>query len=162
MKKVEKGNIESKWYVEVDPGTGAILGEPIQVAEQTQTVPRGGFEIAYMAALFEVFDKLGGKRYKILEYILKHKDGLNCLNMSNSELAKECDVSRTTVVDTMKILTSAGIVVRHGTVIRLSARFFVKGDSRKEAYIMRKFTEEKENSNIPGQLSLLPDGSLSA
>ena len=53
----------------------------------------------------------------------------------------------------MKILTDAGLVVRKGTVIRLSARVFVKGDAQKEAYIMRKFVEEQEkDKQIKGQL----------
>lgn len=155
---VNKSKIQSKCYIEIDPiyrETGEIIhiGEPIDVAEQEQKTPRGGFEIAYMAALFDIFDKLGGKKYAVLQYILKNKDGMNCLNMSNSELAKKCGVGRNTVVDTMKILKEAGVIVRKGTVIRLSARVFVKGDAKKEAYIMRKFTEEQETDQMPGQLS---------
>jgi DNA-binding Lrp family transcriptional regulator len=72
---------------------------------------------------------------------------MNTLNCTNTELAKKIGCSRQVVVDTMKILTDAGLVVRKGTVIRLSARVFVKGDAQKEAYIMRKFTEEKEVLN---------------
>jgi len=166
---IEKGKIESKCYIEIDPvfwKTGEIIhiGTPIDVAEQEQRTPRGGFEIAYMAAILDIFDKLGGKKYTVLQYILKHKDGMNCLNMSNSELAKKCGVGRNTVVDTMKILTEAGVVVRKGTVIRLSARVFVKGDAQKEAYIMRKFVEEQEEANrtdqLPGQLEIDPSNGI--
>lgn len=161
--KVEKGKVDHKCYIEIDPiflETGEIIhiGDPIEVAEQEQKTPRGGFEIAYMAALLEIFDKLGGKKYTVLQYILKNKDAMNCLNMSNCELAKKCGVGRNTVVDTMKILTEAGVVVRKGTVIRLSARVFVKGDAQREAYIMRKFIEEQEEQEatdqIPGQMTL--------
>lgn len=157
---IKKGKIENKWYVEIDPcfeenGEVKIVGDPINVAEQEQKTPRGGFEIAYMSALFDIFDKLGGKRYLVLQYLLKHKDGMNCLNITNTELARNAGVGRNTVVDTMRILTDAGLVVRKGTVIRLSARVFVKGDAQKEAYIMRKFTEEKEQNQIKGQMEIV-------
>jgi DNA-binding MarR family transcriptional regulator len=154
-----KGKIESKCYVEIDKellhstGEIKIIGKPIDVAEQEQKTPRGGFEIAYMSALFDIFDKLGGKRYSVLQYLLKNKDGMNCLNITNSELAEKVGCSRPVVIETMKILTDAGLVVRKGTVIRLSARVFVKGDAQKEAYIMRKFVEEQEkDKQIKGQL----------
>lgn len=158
---VKKGKIESKCYVEIDrealysTGEVKIVGKPIDVAEQEQKTPRGGFEIAYMSALFDIFDKLGGKKYLVLQYILKHKDGMNCLNITNSELAEKVGVGRNTVIDTMKILTDAGLITRKGTVIRLSARVFVKGDAQKEAYIMRKFVEEKEQSQLKGQLEII-------
>lgn len=148
--KLKKGKVENKCYIEIDPcyketGEIKIIGEPIDVAEQEQITPRGGFEIAYMTALFDIFDKLGGKKYLVLQYILRHKDGMNCLNITQRQLAEKVKVSLQTVNETMKILTDAGIVVRKGTVIRLSARAFVKGDAVKEAYIMRKFKEEQED-----------------
>ena len=159
-KNLKKSKVENKYYVEIDPcfqetGEIKIVGTPINVAEQEQITPRGGFEIAYMSALFDIFDKLGGKKYLVLQYILKHKDGMNTLNMTNSELAEKVGVGRNTVVDTMKILTDAGVLTRKGTVIRLSARVFVKGDVKKEAYIMRKFVEEQEQTQIKGQLQIV-------
>ena len=155
---LSKGRVENKWYVEIDPcfqntGEVKIVGSPINVAEQEQRTPRGGFEIAYMSALFDIFDKLGGKKYLVLQYILKHKDGMNTLNITNCELAEKVGVGRNTVVDTMKILTDAGVITRKGTVIRLSARVFVKGDAQKEAYIMRKFVEERADT-LPGQTNI--------
>lgn len=150
MSKRSKETIENKWYAPIDKavyeatGQVVISGAPVNVAEQEQKIPRGGFEIAYMSALFDLFDKLGGKKYLVLKYLLKHKDGMNCLNITNTELAEKAGVGRNTVVDTMAILTQAGVVVRKGTVIRFNPRIFVKGDATKEAYIMRKFSEEKE------------------
>ena len=142
--------IQNKYYIEIDPcykdtGEIKVIGEPINVAEQEQITPRGGFEIAYMSALFDIFGKLGGKKYLVLQYILKNKDVMNCLNITQRQLAEKVQVSLQTVNDTMKILTDAGLIVRKGTVIRLSTGAFVKDDASKEAYIMRKFREEKEN-----------------
>lgn len=164
--KKNREPISNKWYVEIDEcflDTGEIklIGEPINVAQQEQKIPRGGFEIAYMSALFDLFDRLGGKKYTVLRYILDNRDGMNCLNMTNTELAEKAGVGRNTVVDTIKILSEAGVVTRKGTVLRLSPRLFVKGNAQKEAYIMRKFTEEREQEQqIKGQLRLVGDGSI--
>lgn len=149
--KVKKGNVDNKWYAEIDPcfestGEIKIVGEPVNVAQQEQIVPRGGFEIAYMSALFEIFDKLGNRKMQVLKYILEHKDGMNCLNITNSELAEKVPCSRQTVVDTMKLLTDAGMVARKGTVIRLNPHVVVKGSQQKEGYIMRKFVEEQSQA----------------
>lgn len=152
MKK--QGNIENKYYVEIDKqlledtGEIKIIGTPINVAEQEQTTPRGGFEIAYMSALFDIFDQLGNQKIKVLKYILKNKDGMNCINISQRQLAVETGVGLTTVNATMKLLKDAGVITQKGSVIRLSARVFVKGDAQKEAYIMRKFVEEREESKV--------------
>lgn len=152
MKKCNK--IENKYYVEVDKqlledtGEIKIVGSPINVAEQEQSTPRGGFEIAYMSALFDIFDQLGNQKMKVLKYLLKNKDGMNCLNISQRQLANETGVCLTTVNSTMKLLKEAGVITQKGSVIRLSARVFVKGDAKKEAYIMRKFVEEQEESKI--------------
>ena len=152
MKKCNK--IENKYYVEVDKklledtGEIKIVGSPINVAEQEQSTPRGGFEIAYMSALFDIFDQLGNQKMKVLKYLLKNKDGMNCLNISQRQLANETGVGLTTVNSTMKLLKEAGVITQKGSVIRLSARVFVKGDAKKEAYIMRKFVEEQEEGKI--------------
>lgn len=146
--KAEKGKIENKWYAEIDPcfqstGEIKIVGEPINVAEQEQKVPRGGFEIAYMSALFDIFDKLGNQKIKVLKFLLSNKDGMNCLNMTNTEIATKVPCSRKTVVETIKLLSEVGMVVRKGTVLRISPRVVVKGGQQKEGYIMRKFIEEQ-------------------
>lgn len=160
-KQKDAANVQHKWYVEIDSifqetGEIVIIGEPIDVAEVMKTTPKGNFEIAYMSALFEIFDKLGGKRYKVLEYILKHKDSMNCLNITNTELAEKVGCSRPVVIETIKILTDAGIVTRKGTVLALSPKVFVKGNAQREGYIMSHFREMQESEKpMPGQLRIV-------
>ena len=147
-------SIENKYYVEIDKdilestGEVKIIGSPINVAEQLQRVPRGGFEIAYMSALFDIFDKLGNQKIKVLKYILKNKDGMNCLNMTNTAIAEAIPCARKTVVETMNILKDAGVITRKGTVLRISPRVVVKGSQQKEGYIMRKLVEENEGFKV--------------
>jgi DNA-binding transcriptional regulator YhcF (GntR family) len=145
-----RAKVENKYYMEIDKdayendGEIKLIGTPINVAEQIQKVPRGGFEIAYMTALFDIFDKLGNQKMQVLKYLLKHKDGMNTLNISQRELAKEAGCSLPTVNATLKLLKEAGLLVQKGSVLRISARVTVKGSVQKEGYIMRKFTEELE------------------
>lgn len=145
--------VENKYYIEIDKeayesfGEIKTIGTPINVAEQIQKVPRGNFEIAYMTALFDIFDKLGNQKMQVLKYLLKHKDGMNTINISQRELAKKAGCSLPTVNATIKLLKEAGLLVQKGSVIRVSARVTVKGSIQKEAYIMRKFIEEKDEMN---------------
>lgn len=162
MKRVV--NLSDKYYVEIDgallqdTGEVKIIGEPIHAPEQETKVPRGGFEIAYLASICDILDQLGNKKIKVLQYILKHKDSNNCLNMTNSQLADAVGCSRPVVIETIKMLNDAGVLVRKGTVIMLSPRFVVKGDARREGYLMRKFTETQEEtvSNDTSNVVQLP------
>jgi DNA-binding transcriptional ArsR family regulator len=138
---------QKKAYIEIDldqlQETGEIcpIGTPIIAPTITQKVPRGKFEIAYTAELFSIMEKLGNRKIQVLSYILDNKDGNNCLNMTNSQLATAIGVSRPTVIDTVKILQDAGLVRRKNSVIMVSPHLMIKGDQIREAYIMRKFEE---------------------
>lgn len=145
--------LQKKGYIEFDLDhyyeTGEIItvGEPIIAPEITTRVPKGKFEIVYTAQLFGILEKLGNRKIQVLSYLLDHKDGTNCLNITNTELAKEVGCSRPTVVDTINILSDAGLVARKGSVLMLSANFMVKGNQIREAYLMQKFEEISQNSS---------------
>lgn len=154
-------SLQNKCYVEIDEnllhetGEIKIIGEPIHAPEQNTTVPRGAFEIAYLASICDILDQLGNKKIKVLQYILKHKDSSNCLNMTNSQLADAVGCSRPVVIDTIKMLTDAGVLTRKNTVIMLSPRFIVKGDAQREGYLMRKFTEAKSEAEETRQSNVV-------
>lgn len=139
--------VQKKAYIEIDLNhlyeTGEVrtIGEPIIAPTVTTKVPRGKFEIVYTAELFGILDKLGNKKIQVLSYLLDNKDGSNCLNMTNTDIAKNIGVARKTVVETMKVLESADLLHRKGTVVMLSANFMVKGNQLREAYLMQKFEE---------------------
>lgn len=136
-----------KAYIEIDlellRETGEVrpIGSPIIAPTITQKVPRGKFEITYTAELFNILKELGNKKIEILSYMLDHKDGNNSLNMSNSEIAKVTNSSRTTVVETMTILKNANLVTRKGTVLMINPNLMVKGNQLREAWLMRKYEE---------------------
>ena len=97
-------------WVQVDPQklqeTGEIrtIGEPVVADASITKCDRNGFEITYLAYLFDVFDQLGGQKYKVFKYIVEHKSADNTLIITNRELAQRCDVSTKTITETLKLL----------------------------------------------------------
>ena len=165
----------NKAYVEIDiealqtTGEVIIVGEPIIAPTITTKVPRGNFEITYTAELFDIMKTLGNKKIEVLSYILDHKDGNNSLNMTNVQLAKALNVSRPTVIDTMRILEDAKLITRHNSVIMISPRLMVKGNQLREAWLMRKFEEVSEENEakknaidviVDSQYSFANDGTI--
>lgn len=164
--------IKKKAFVEIDAkllsetGEVKIIGEPIFAPEITTRVPKGKFEVVYCSELFEVMRDLGNKKIEVLAFILDHKDGNNQLNYTNTQLSKAIQVSRPTVIETLKVLECAGLITRKNSVIMVSPHLMVKGNQIREAYLMRKFEEmdEKElpyiESEIEGQFSLNSSGDI--
>lgn len=144
--------IQKKGYIEIDlehfyeTGEVVAIGEPIIAPTITTKVPKGHFEIVYTAQLFGILEKLGNRKIQVLNYLLDKKDGSNCLNMTNTEIAKNTGVSRKTVVETMNVLSEAGLVTRKNSVVMLSPNFFIKGNRIREAYLMQKFEEMTQQS----------------
>ena len=139
--------LQKKAYIEIDyehlQATGEVItvGSPIIAPTITTKVPRGKFEITYTAELFDVMKKLGNKKIEIFSYLLDHKDGTNCVNMTNTQLAAATGISRPTVIETIKVLESAGLVERQNSVIMISPKLMVKGNQVREAWLMRKYEE---------------------
>ncbi len=163
--------IKEKAYVEIDlallrqTGEIKITGAPIIAPEVTQKVPRGSFEITYCAELFDIMKELGNRKIQVLAYLLDHKDGNNCLNRTNSQLAEAIGVSRPTVIETIKTLSEAGLARRENSVLMISPGLMVKGSQVREAWLMRKYVSMPENSEpldsvIEDQLAIGEDGDI--
>ena len=88
------------------PETGEIrtVGEPVVADASITKCDRNGFEITYLAYLFDVFDQLGGQKYKVFKYIVEHKSADNTLIITNRKLAEKCGVSTQTVYECIKLL----------------------------------------------------------
>ncbi len=139
--------IKKEYYIAIDEEAWTKhhelipVGDPIEMPVITKRVPSGDFEIVYMSNLFLVLKELGNQKIKVLEFILKNKDSSNMLNMTNKEIAEKVGCSRPTVIDTIKVLQNNKLITRKGTVYMLYPSFFVKGNRRKEAYLLQKFEE---------------------
>ena len=85
-------------YVQIDlqalTETGEVkqIGDPFVADASITKVDRNGFEITYLAYLFDVFDQLGGQKYKVFKYIVENKSSDNTLIITTRELAERCKV----------------------------------------------------------------------
>ena len=102
---------------------------------------RNGFEITYLAYLFDVFDQLGGQKYKVFKYIVEHKSADNTLIITNRELAKKCDVSTKTITETLKLLKEKGLIATRTGAIMVLPKIAHRGKVGREQFLMHKFEE---------------------
>lgn len=122
-------------------------GETIEADQVIKKVPRNGFEITYLAYFFDLFDKLGGQKYKVFKYILNNKSSDNTLIITCRELAEKTNTSTNTVNATLKLLKEAGLITQRTGAIMLHPQLAHRGSDRKEAYLLQKFVEFGETEN---------------
>lgn len=134
-------------WIQVDPQelqeTGEIrtVGEPIVADASITKCDRNGFEITYLAYLFDVFDQLGGQKYKVFKYIIEHKSSDNTLIITNRELAQKCDVSLKTAQDCIHLLKEKGLIATRTGAIMVLPKIAHRGKFGREQFLMHKFEE---------------------
>jgi hypothetical protein len=134
-------------YAEVDvdlyqkTGEIKIVDTPFLADNAVTKIRRGGFEITYLAYFCDLFDKLGGQKYKVFKYIIENKNSDNQLIITMRELAEKTKTSLETVRQTIKLLQEKDLITTRVGSIMISPMLAHKGDDRKEAYLMRKFEE---------------------
>jgi len=131
-------------YVKIDAdalnkGEIQVIGEPILADTVVKKVNRIGFEITYLTYFLDLFDKLGGKKYIILRYLLEHKNSENIVIATIRDLANKTNTSTKTVSDTIKLLKEAGLIKCRTGVIMIIPKLAHKGTDRREAYLMQRF-----------------------
>lgn len=131
--------MSSTIYEDKDIWVNQRTGEVIEADQVVKRVSRNGFEITYLAYFINLFEKLGGQKYKVFKYIIENKNSDNQVIITTVELAKKTNVSRQTVSDTLKILTEAKLITRKVGVIMLNPKLAHKGTKDKEAYLLTKF-----------------------
>ena len=125
-------------WVQVDPQalqeTGEIrtVGEPVVADASITKCDRNGFEITYLAYLFDVFDQLGGQKYKVFKYIVEHKSADNTLIITNRKLAEKCGVSTQTVYECIKLLKEKGLIATTTGAIMVLPKIAHRGKAGRE------------------------------
>ena len=132
-------DIANTLYEDTDVWVNQRTGEIIEADKVIKKVPRTGFEITYLSYFIDLFEKLGGQKYKVFKYIIENKNADNQVIITTTELAKKTKVSRQTVSDTLKILSDATLISRKVGVIMLNPKLVHRGDKNKEAYLLTKF-----------------------
>lgn len=111
----------------------------IDADDIVKKIPRNGFEITYLTYLFDLFDKLGGRKYQVLKYILQNKSTDNTLIITTRELAQKCNVSTKTVIETLHILRDANLIETRTGAIMLNPKIAHRGSDGTERYLLQKF-----------------------
>lgn len=140
-------------WVQVDPKalqeTGEIktVGEPVVADASITKCDRNGFEITYLAYLFDVFDQLGGQKYKVFKYIMEHKSADNTLIISQRELADKCGVGTQCVNSALKLLKEKGLIATRTGAIMILPKIAHRGKAGREQFLMHKFEEFSNEEN---------------
>lgn len=139
-------------YVQIDlqalNETGEVVqvGDPFVADASITKVDRNGFEITYLAYLFDVFDQLGGQKYKVFKYIVEHKSSDNTLIITTRELAERCEVSTKTVSEALRLLREKGLVATRTGAIMVLPKIAHRGKKGREQFLMHKFQEFSNES----------------
>lgn len=134
-------------YVQVDleklskTGEIELVGDPFVADASLTKVDRNGFEITYLAYLFDVFDQLGGQKYKVFKYIVEHKSSDNTLIITNRELAEKCEVSTKTVSEALRLLREKKLIATRTGAIMVLPKIAHRGKKGREQFLMHKFEE---------------------
>lgn len=138
--KIEKITAISEEKIYIDPETG----EKIKAQTIVKRLDRKGFEITYLAYLFELFDILGNKKMQVFRYILENKDYDNKLIITTRELAEKAKVSLKIAHTTLQILEEKGLIKRRIGSLMVIPKIAHKGDTNREKNLMIKFKEFRE------------------
>lgn len=143
--KIEKITAISEQKTYIDEATG----ERVSAQTIVKRLDRNGFEITYLAYLFELFDILGNKKMKVFSYILKHKNADNQLIITTRELAKKVEVSLKTAHDTLKILEEKGLIRCRIGSLMVIPKIAHRGNKNREQNLMIKFREFEQTETQP-------------
>ena len=90
-------------------------GEVIEVDKLYRKQTSGNFVKAYIVQLISMLDMIGGKKLKIVNYILDNVHlSNNTMIATTREIAKATGTSLQTVITTLKILEEGNIAISNG------------------------------------------------
>lgn len=115
-------------------------GEVVEVDQLYRKQTEGNFVKAYLSQLIMALDLVGGKKMKVVNYLLENVSlANNMLIKTNREIAKETGISYKTVADTLKLLAEANIIKRKIGAIMINPTLFVQGRDEKQRYLLIEF-----------------------
>ena len=130
-------------------------GEVIEVDKLYRKQSSGNFVKAYIVQLVSMLDMIGGKKLKIVNYILDNVHLSNNLIVATTrEIAKSTNTSTQTVTRTLKILEEGNIIKRRTGAIMLNPELLMRGDDQKQKYLLLEFGQfeqeatEKQNNAL--------------
>ena len=115
-------------------------GEVIEVDKLYRKQTSGNFVKAYIVQLISMLDMIGGKKLKVVNYILDN------IHLSNNtmiatvrEIAEGSNTSTKTVNTTLKVLEEGNIIKRRTGALMLNPELLMRGDDQKQKYLLLEF-----------------------
>lgn len=143
-----KNSINNVFVPEKQTWVNKETGQEIEGYQSVRTVSRENFAIVYLQELCDLFDDFGTKKLKVLRVILNNMDLNNLVIMTQEKIAEEANVSRKTVIDTIKILENKCVLSKKNGVIFINPKLINRGSPDKEKWLVVKFQEFEEDSSI--------------
>lgn len=123
-------------------------GEVIEVDKLYRKQSSGNFVKAYIVQLVSMLDMIGGKKLKIVNYILDNVHLSNNLIVATTrEIAKATNTSTQTVTRTLKILEEGNIIKRRTGAIMLNPELLMRGDDQKQKYLLLEFGQFEQEAS---------------
>lgn len=138
---------EEKFYQEVNPDTGELVGDVISANVIVKQIPRTGFAITYLASIINMIESIGNKKMQVVKYILQNMDSNNKLSETVREISAGSGCSLQTVHETLSLLEDCGVIARKVGTVMLSPKLIHKGNAQKERYLMTRFIEIQKAEN---------------
>lgn len=123
-------------------------GEEIHAHVNIARCGQEDFDIIYIMNFGNLFDLFGGKKYRILKYLLQNRNAENQVIATTSELAESSGVSRSTVIATLKVLKECGIITTKTGVIMINPQVIAHGNAKKEDWIFTKFVASAQSAPL--------------
>ena len=138
---------EEKFYQEINPDTGELVGDVISANVIVKQIPRTGFAITYLASIINMIESIGNKKMQVVKYILQRMDSNNKLSETVREISAGSGCSLQTVHETLSLLENCGVIARKVGTVMLSPKLIHKGNAQKERYLMTRFIEIQKAEN---------------
>lgn len=124
-------------------------GEEITGYKNIRKVTRENFDILYASALFDLQQEFGSKKLKVFNVILANRNSDNIVIMTQDKIAEIANVSRKTVVDTVKILEQKKAISKVNGIIFVNPAIINHYCTyEKEKWLILKFEEFDKSKSL--------------
>ena len=106
------------------------------------------FEKIWIGHILGAVGEIGNKKMKVLFWLLENRGYDNKITKTVEEMTKEIEVSKNTVIDTLKALEKNKILRRKTGVIQLNPEVIFRGSGKKRINILYEYYKEFPKAEI--------------
>lgn len=111
------------------------------------------FQKIWISQILAVVDELSSKKLKFVMYLIKKSsENNNIIPLTVIELAEDAGVGRTTVLETLRALSAAGVLKRKRGSIFISPSFVFKGSHRGRMNVLFKYENMNQDATDEDRL----------